>query len=379
MKKTIILAGILVSAILLSGCNFKNGLSPDTIIKVNGVGITKSQYDNAFNKVVDNSAISQLGIDLKKAPDSYYSLILREKVVNELIVKNILEQEIKSRKITVSQDEFDKEYNKLVDKIGSKEKFNELLKQNNVSLDTFKNDLKEEVKVQKLVDTLQKVNISDKDIEKFYKQNIKDFNYPERVKSSHILISADPVQIKDLIMTKPENKNIKKDELDKKIKEELALKQKKAEDILKKVKLDPTQFAQIAKENSDDPYTAQDGGNLGFMSKDQMPEFYAKVAFSQKPNTISELVTTPYGYHIIMVTDRQKAGVEPLEKVKFELKNYLEQQEKTQILQKFVDDKLHNADIEYLDDIYNPEEIEKKIKEAQKKNPSLNGAQSANE
>ena len=378
MKKSVILAGILSSVILLSGCNFK-GTAPDTIIKVNGQGITKSQYDKAFDKIINNSALAQIGIDLKKDPDSYYNLLLREKVVNDLIVKNLIEQEIKTRKIKVSQDEFDKEYNKLVDKIGSKEKFNELLKQNKVSIETFKEDLKEEVKVQKLVDTIKKVNVSDKDVEKYYKQNIKEFNYPERVKSAHILISADPVQIKDLILAKSENKNLSKEELDKKVKEELAAKQKKAEEILKKVKLDPTQFSQIAKENSDDPYTAPDGGDLGFMSKEQMPEFYAKVAFAQKPNTISDLVTTPYGYHIIMVTDRQKAGVEPLEKVKFELKNYLEQQEKTQILQKFVEDTLHNASIEYLDETYNPNEIGKKIKEAQKKNPSLMGEQSAKE
>ena len=379
MKKSVILTGILASVVLLSGCNFNKSMSPDTIIKVNGEGITKSQYDKAFNKIADNSALAQIGIDLKKDPDSFYNLMLREKVINELIVKNLIEQEVKSRKITVSQEEFDKEYNKLIEKIGSKEKFNELLKQNKVSLDTFKSDLKEEVKIQKLVDTLGTVNISDKDVEKFYKQNIKDFNYPERVKSSHILISADPVQIKDLILAKPENKNISKEDLDKKVKEELAAKQKKAEDILQKLKLDPTQFAQLAKENSDDPYTAQEGGDLGLLSKEQMPEYYAKVAFEQKPNTISDIVTTPYGFHIIMVTDRQKAGVEPFEKVKFELKNYLEQQEKTQILQKFIENSLHNANIEYLDEAYNPNEIDKKIKEAQKKNPSLMGEQSAKE
>ena len=379
MKKSVILTGILLSVVLLSGCSLNKKFAPDTIIKVNGQGITKNQYEKAFDKIVDNSALSQIGIDLKKDPDSYYNLLLREKVVNDLIVKSLLEQEIKTRKIKVSQEEFDKEYNKLIEKIGSKEKFNELLKQNKVSIETFKDDLKEEVKVQKLVDTLGKVNVSDKDVEKYYKQNIKEFNYPERVKSAHILISADPVQIKDLILAKPENKNLSKADLDKKVKEELAAKQKKAEEILAKVKLDPTQFAQIAKENSDDPYTAPEGGDLGFMSKEQMPEFYAKVAFTQKPNTISNLVTTPYGYHIIMVTDRQKAGVEPLEKVKFELRNYLEQQEKTQILQKFVEDTLHNANIEYLDEAYNPNEIDKKIKEAQKKNPSLMGEQSAKE
>ena len=379
MKKTILLIGVLMSAFLLAGCNFKMGFDKDAIVKVNGQAITKAQYDEAFDKAAGNSALAQIGIDLRKSPDNYIHLALKQRVINELIVKTLLDQEIKKRRVKVTQDDMEKEYASLIEKIGSKEKFNELLKQNQVSQAQFKNDLKEEVKIQKLVDMLGVVNISDKDVEKYYKQNIESFKYPDKVKSSYIAISADPVQIKDVLLAKPENKNISKEELDKKVQEELALKQKKADELLKQLKLDPTKFAQLAKENSDDPYTASEGGDIGFLSEEEMPPEYAKVAFAQKPNTISDIVVTPNGYYIIMVTDRMKAGVEPLEKVKFELKNYMEQQEKTQLLQKFVDEIRSKATIEYVDNSYNPEELEKQILEAQKKNPSLMDAASASE
>ena len=379
MKKIILLIGIFISAILLAGCNFKFGLDKDAVIKVNGQAITKTQYNEAFDKAAGNSALAQIGIDLRKSPDNYIHLALKQRVINELIIKTLLEQEIKNRKIKVSQADVEKEYASLIEKIGSKEKLNELLTQNKISQSQFKNDLKEEVKIQKLVDMLGVVNISDKDVEKYYKQNIETFKYPDKVKSSYIAISADPVQIKDVLLAKPENKNISKEDLDKKIKEELAAKQKKADEILKQLKQDPTKFAQLAKENSDDPYTASDGGNIGFLAKEEMPPEYAKVAFAQKPNTISDIVVTPNGYYIIMVTDRMKAGTEPLEKVKFELKNYLEQQEKTQLLQKFVEEVKSKASIEYIDSSYNPEELEKQIIEAQKKNPSLMDAASAAE
>ena len=85
---------------------------------------------------------------------------------------------------------------------------------------------------------------------------------------------------------------------------------------------------------------------MGFFTKDTMVEEFSKAAFAQKPNTISDIVTSPYGYHIIMVTDRMKAGTEPFDKVKFELKNYLEQQERTQLLQKFVENVKSSAKIE---------------------------------
>ncbi len=378
MKKILFLITMMIMSVALSGCNLTK-ISPDAIIKVNGEEITKSQYDKAFDKVVGNSVYAQYGIDLRKNPDNFISLSIKQRLVNELIIKKLLEQEIKNRNIKVTQQDLESEYEKLIDKIGSKEKFNELLKQSQVSQNDFKAELKEEITIQKLVDTLGNVNVSDKDAEAYYKKNIKAFNYPDKVKSSHILISADPVQIKDVIIGKAENKNLSKEEIDKKVQEELDAKRKKAEAILNQLKQDPTLFAQLAKENSDDPFTANDGGDLGFLAKEQLQPEYAEAAFSQKPNTISELVTTPFGYHIIMVTDRMKAGVEPFEKVKPELKNYLEQQEKTQLLQKFIEKIKNEASIEYIDESYNLDEIDKKLKEIIQKNPSLMDSQSAAE
>ena len=165
MKKILLLVCILVSGILLAGCNFKK-VPSDAIIKVNDSYITKSQYDTAFDNNVKHSALSQIGIDLRKSPDNYIHISIKQRVVNELIVKALLEQEIQKRKITVSQEEIEKEYANLVDKIGSKEKFNELLKQSQISQATLKNDIKEGLKIQKLVDTLGVVNISDKAEEK---------------------------------------------------------------------------------------------------------------------------------------------------------------------------------------------------------------------
>ena len=378
MKKILTMTCILISGLLLTGCNFKKAPS-NAIIKVNNSYITKSQYDTAFDNNVKHSALSQIGIDLRKSPDNYIHISIKQRVVNELIIKALLEQEVKKRKITVSQEEIEKEYANLVDKIGSKEKFNELLKQSQISQSTLKNDIKEGLKVQKLVDTLGVVNISDKDVEKYYKDNIKLFQYPEKVKASHILISVDPVQIKDVLLAKGENKKLSKEEIEKKVNEEIELRHKKAEAILAELKQDPTKFAQLAKENSEDTISAADGGNLGFVAKEELQPDFAKVVFSQKPNTISELVTTPYGYHIIMVTDRKKAGVEPFEKVKFDIKNYLEQQSKADLLQKFLDNVKSNAKIEYIDESYNLDELAKKLKEYEQKNPSLMDSQSASE
>lgn len=378
MKKILLLFGLFTAMITLSGCNFSK-ISPDTIIKVNGEAITKKDFNETFDKYANNSVLSQMGIDLRQNPDNFVHLSIKQKVINELIVKKLLENEIKSRNIKVSQNDMEKEYALLIEKIGSKEKFNELLKQNNITQSTLKNDIKEGLKIQKLVDTLGIVNVSDNDVKKYYKENIKLFQYPDKVKVSHILISADPVQIKDLLLAKEENKNLNDKEIDNKIKEEMELKLKKAKEIQKQAKLDISQFAKLAKENSDDTISAQDGGDLGYVSKEELQEDFAKVAFSQKPNIVSEITITPYGYHIILVTDRVKAGIEPLDNIKFELKNFIEQQKKAELLQKFITNIKTNANIEYIDKSYDIDEITKKIIEIQKKNPSLIGNMTANE
>ena len=84
-----------------------------------------------------------------------------------------------------------------------------------------------------------------------------------------------------------------------------------------------------------------------------VPEF-SKAAFSMKPDSISDLVKTDYGYHIIKVTDRMEAGKTPFVKVKDNLKFYLETQKQIEILKNLTSSLMKSADIEYLDDNYNP-------------------------
>ena len=89
-----------------------------------------------------------------------------------------------------------------------------------------------------------------------------------------------------------------------------------------------------------------------------------------KPNTISGIVKSPYGYHIIKVTDRVEAGITPFVKIKDEIKFYLETQEQINVLKNLTDGLMKSAKIEYFDDSINPEKaaknINKSIKEEKK-------------
>ena len=362
-----LLATVAVSAMLLTGCTFGH---KDVIVKVNGDNIYQEQFDQMLDKAVGNSMFAQMGIDVKKDKKGFLYLMMKDKVVNELIVKTLIDEEIAKRKIVVTNADIDKEIKSIIDKVGSKEKFTEILKQNGISSSQFKKDMKEEVKMKKLVRALSNVSISDADAKKFYKENLNKFKYQDKVRASHILISANPEEIKEKITSDPANKELSKDEIKAKIDKELAVKLEKAKTVLAEVKRDPASFDKVARQTSEDPSSAKKGGDLGFFSKQEMVEPFSKAAFVQKPNTISDIVQSPYGYHIILVKDRMKAGQEPFEKVKGEIVMYMENQAQVKVLENLVESLKKQAKIEYVNPEFNPTSIQDALKKEAKSNPT---------
>lgn len=359
-----------LSMILLTGCGFN--ADKNAVIKINDTVITKSQYEKEYKKLADNPMFKQMGVDLKANPNGYVALMLKDRVINELMVKTLLEDAFEKHNIKVSDSDVDNEIKNIIEKVGSKEKFNEVLKQNGISSSQFKNDLKEEIRIKKLVDSLSLVNITDDMAKKFYNENLDKFKYPDKVRASHILISADPNRLKEIVMAKEENKDLTDAQIEQEVQKEIASRLQKAQKILAEAKNNPSKFALLAKENSDDPGSATQGGDLGYFTKEQMVPEFSKAAFEARPSVVTGIVKTSYGYHIILVKDRIAAGTEPYEKVKEEIKAYLENKEKVDVLQNYLADAKKSSKIEYVDATFNPDEIQKQIKELVKNNPMFN-------
>ena len=354
MKKVIFT--LIATAVMFCGC----GLNKEVVIKVNNNEITKAQYEEAYQNMAKNSQLAQMGIDIPEDENNLMYLMLKGRVVNELIVKELLNQELNKRQITVSKDDIKKEREKMIDKIGSKEKFNELLKQNGISNDKFEKDLAQEIKMKKLVEIIHPVTKSDSQAKDFYNKNIDKFKYPDKVRASHILISANPVEIKEEIRSK--NKTMNEIEVNNQVQKIMQERYQKALSIHNQIKHLPDKFEAIARDESDDTMTAKNGGDIGFFSKAEMVKPFADTAFNQKPNTISEVVQTPYGFHIIKVTDRMAAGQQPFEKVKEQIKMYLIAQEQVKALEAFLSNLKAHAVIQYVDNSFDPIQIETKIK-----------------
>ena len=369
MNKIKIAVFALLAMFIFTGCSVKNKTD---IVKVNDTVITQKQFDKAYESVASNAMFEQMGIDLKSDEDNIFAMMMREKVISELIVKALLNEEMEKRRITVNKKEVAQAEAEIIEKFGNKDSFMQVLKLNGVTYDNFIRDIKDEIKMKKYVESIAMVSVGESEAKKYYDENIDKFKYPKRVRASHILIMANPDQFKAAL--KEKNPNISNDELNKKVAAQMKESFKTAQKLQQQVKKAPTTFAKVAKENSQDTASAIRGGDLGFFAKEEMVEAFANKAFEMAPNSISEVVQTPYGYHIIMVTDRAEAGVLPFEQSKKDIITFLEGQDKVDILKNKVEALRKDAKIEFYNQKYNPEFIQKKIKDETTLTPEMKKA-----
>jgi parvulin-like peptidyl-prolyl isomerase len=362
MKKLI--TAVALSAVLFTGCGLKSG---ETIIKVNDTKITRAQFEKLFDKQAKTGMAAALGIDVKDGKNNFLYMLIKERVSNELVVRALLDQELAKRDIKVTKEDTDALLKEIIEKVGSKEQLDTILKQNGISPADFKKDLGEEVKMKKLSTELGSNKVSDADCKKFYKENPDKFKFPERVRASHILINANPKEIEEVIASDAANKGLTPAQVKAKVNEEMAARKAKAQDLLAQAKKSPSEFARLAKENSDDTASAEKGGDLGFFTNKEMVPEFSKAAFATRPNTVNPaVVQTVYGYHVILVTDRNAAGKEPYEKVKNDIKAYLENQKQVELIDNLIESLKKTATIEYLDSSFDPKNIHESVQKEMK-------------
>ena len=162
------------------------------------------------------------------------------------------------------------------------------------------------------------MNITDAQLRAEYTKSMDNFRMPERIHVRHILVSTQG-------KSDAEKKQLKA----------------KADDILKQLKAGAN-FAELAKKDSDDKGSGEKGGDLDWVVKGQMvPEFDA-AAFNLKPNELSNVVASQFGYHIIQVTEKEPARVKPFDEVKASLLDELKKQGLTDKVQ-MIGDEIHAA------------------------------------
>ncbi len=293
-------------------------LLPDVVARINGEAINKADLENAV-KGLEGRAGGPVPADQR---DRVYRGVL-----DDMISYRLLAQEAKARKIVVPEADIDAQIAQIRGQFQTDAQFQQALATQKMTLAAVREDARSELGVEKLVEAeiAGKIAVTPAAVTDFYQKNQDKFQQGARVKASHILIAV------------PE-------------KADAAAKlqaKAKAEAILKDLKAGKD-FAAAAKESSQDPGSAPNGGDLGFFEPGQMVPPFEQAAFALKPGDMSELVESPFGFHIIKVAEKQAARVVPLEEAKPKIDQYLSAQNRQTQTQAFVSTLKAKAKIEIL-------------------------------
>ena len=222
-------------------------------VTVNGIVIKDADVDAKVNAYMTRTA-AQIPPNMVEQ----YKNQMRPQVVDSMVMETLLDEQIKKSGINVTESDVNGKLNEIIAAQPggmTMESFKAMLAAQGQSFDQIKGQIKKTLGYEKLIGP---VEVNDAEAKAFYDENKEDFNTPEQVKASHILVKVDAAAT-------PEVK---------------AAAKTKIEGLLKQVKAGGD-FAALAKENSDCP-SKERGGDLGFFDKSSMVKEFADAAFAMK-------------------------------------------------------------------------------------------------
>ncbi len=252
---------------------------------------------------------------------------LKQQAFVNIMKRTLLRQAADKEGLTASDEEKAAKIAAIKGNFPSEEEFKTQLAISGMTDEEFDMEVIYTVKVEKLIDGIS-ANIEDvtiKEAKEFYDTNTDQFENPERVKASHILVKTESDDTEEI----------------------KAEKRKKIEELLVRVK-GGQDFADIASEHSDCP-SSKNGGDLGYFGRGQMVKDFEDAAFALKKGEISGIVETRFGYHIIKLMEKEPASTTPFDEISGEIIDYLFNMKKQLEIEKYIQALKDLAKIEYSD------------------------------
>src|SRR5665647_301971 len=325
------------------------------VAKVGGQSITMQEYSNALQTLR-----SQLQAEGKVDPATLEDPKLKQSVLDKLIITHLLNAEVNRAKFILSDEQLAKYITQLPelqqDGHFSQEVYDKLLAQNRLSPSQFEARIRGQLLTQevregiaglaylpngvaeqalkvenqqrevsvaeiKTKDFVAQTKVTPEEVKAYYDKNRDKFRMPEQVKLEFVLMSANTLipgmQVNDDEMKKFYAENASKFQGDEQRRASHILisfgvsataqakqeARKKAEEMLAEVRKNPKNFEALAKKYSQDPGSAEKGGDLGVFGRGAMVKPFEDAVFSMSPGAVSDLVESEFGYHIIKLTE----------------------------------------------------------------------------
>ncbi|MBN2455841.1 MAG: peptidylprolyl isomerase [Sedimentisphaerales bacterium] len=300
---------------------------PGVAVTVNGIDIMESEVAERIKPQIERLKA--------RSPNSSPKVVeqfeerLQKDTLDRMITEVLLEQKVKQANIVVSEEDVDNYIVEIAGQQGmSLTEFKDMIEKRGQDFEQWKGQVRKGLPYQRLMEAElgPQIEVTEEEASKYYDENQQQFQSPEQVRASHILIKTD-------VLSEPNS-----DPNETKAKA-------KAEELLKQIK-QGADFAELAKANSDCP-SAKRGGDLGLFARGRMVPAFEKTAFELEIGQVSDIVETQFGYHIIKVTDRKEASAESFEQAKDNIIERLTRTKRREASMQYVESLKEDADIVY--------------------------------
>ena len=316
-------AVVVVVVVIATATEGQQGPAPlrddDVVAHVNGAVI----YRRSVREVVQGVLSVQ-----DTAPDAATVSKLANDALESLISLELLYQESQARAVVVSDAAVDDEIARTRAQFPDPKAFAAALKGKGMTEADLRRDTRKTMAVNRLLESTvaKDVRVTAEQVKRFYEENREEFKHPAQVRASHILIRV------------PEGATTAQHNAAK----------ERAQLLLSKLNTG-ADFAQLAREQSDDPGSASHGGDLGYFAKGEMVDSFERPTFALAPGQLSGVVSTPHGFHIIKVTDRRSAGYDTLDEARDRITAVLTKMERERRQTEFVAALRKKAKIDVVD------------------------------
>ena len=251
-----------------------------------------------------------------------------QQVMPQLVGIEIAKTYAQEEGITVSDEEVDREIENIKKQVGEQarasgqdlgdqEAFDQALEQNQISEQELRQDVRENLPIQQVQERVAgDAEPSDEEVQTFYDENKEaQFTQPAQRCVRHILFNKDQ--------------------------------QQKAEEVKAQLQ-DGGDFAELARENSQDPGSAEKGGDLGCLGKGETVAPFEEAAFDAEKGEVVGPVETEFGYHLIEVTETREERTQPLDEVEPQITDQLAATQQEEEFTEWIEEQKQQRDVKYL-------------------------------
>ena len=244
-------------------------------------------------------------------------------VLDRIIDHHLAAQLARARGIGATDAELEADLREMRSEQTSDRAFDDRLATAGITAEQLRHQRRLSLDMAKLMHAGSGAAVSDAAISAYYRDNRDRFLLPEAVTASHILIRVNPDASAD----------------------QRADARRRAAGIREQV-LGGADFGRTARDVSEDTGTALAGGLVGTFPRGQMDPAFEAAAFSGKPGEISDLVETPYGFHIIRVDEHAAGRMQTLDEVRGDIKTLLGERAGQESLSKLIEEARRAAKVE---------------------------------